>query len=160
MAPPARLAAALALACVAGPALAQPPWLPWKVENKNLVSGEANLHSPHVWIAGRHVPSFEACLALCEKNETCNSCDWATSWSDSACDGARGNWDSCDGTAPCGAAGTCYFRNDHFFEPVDGTGCNHTCATRVKPAPPKPKPPPAPPTPLPPLPPPPAVKPP
>ena len=65
--------AALLVAEVAG----QPPWLPWKIENDNLVSGLVKFPHPPgcdikkvgggcVWIADEKSKSVVACQALCE----------------------------------------------------------------------------------------------
>jgi hypothetical protein len=147
----------MAALLLGGVAIAQPPWLPWQVENDNLVSGLDTFPHPQgcnitkvgggcVWIADSKSPSVEACKALCEANGACNSFDFMISWKPSP-----------------GERGTCKFRSDHFWSHQPGTGYNHTCGTRVKPnpaPPPHPHPPPSPPAPLPPLPPPPPVKPP
>ena len=126
----------------------QPPWLPWKVENDNLVSGLTKFPHPPgcdikkvgggcVWIAAEKSESVAACQALCEASDVCNSFDFSTSW-----------------TPKPGETGLCYFRSDHFWTHEPGTGRNHTCGTRVKSNPtPPPPPPPGPPPPLPPLPP-------
>ena len=120
---------------------AQPPWLPWRIEHRNAVSGRSNLDSPHVWRAGR-TPTMAACQSLCANNKTCNSFDWAGTSSEEY---------------PCSAALSCYFRSDRVFKPKSDTKCNHTCGTRIKPDPLPPRP--LPPV-LPPLPPPPATHPP
>ena len=142
----------LQLLAVAAQVAAQPPWLPWKIENKNLVSGLNEFPHPKgckpekvgsncVWVFSEKLASVEACLAACENDGSCNSFDFAHGWD-----------------VPVGP-GVCKFRSDHYFpkslEP--GTGLNHTCGTRVKPGSP---PPPPPPPPMPPLPPPPPVHPP
>jgi hypothetical protein len=144
-----RLLAALGLAA------AQPPWLPWQIENDNLVSGLDSFPHPKgcditkvgggcVWIAANHSPSVAACQALCQASNVCNSFDFAIPW-----------------THTPGQTGVCKFRSDHFWSHEPGTGLNHTCGTRVKPNPTPPPPTPVPPPPpLPPLPPPPPVKPP
>ena len=143
-------AAIAALLVFAGVAEAQPPWLPWTIENDNLVSGLTAFPHPAgcdtskvgggcVWVAEEKSLSVQACLALCEESKSCNSFDFATSWEG-------------------GGIGVCKFRSDHFWSHEPGTGMNHTCGTRVTPDPTPP--PPGPPAPLPPLPPPPPVKPP
>lgn len=145
----------MAALLLGGVAIAQPPWLPWQVENDNLVSGLDTFPHPQgcnitkvgggcVWIADSKSPSVEACKALCEANGACNSFDFMISWKPSP-----------------GERGTCKFRSDHFWSHQPGTGYNHTCGTRVKPnpaPPPHPHPPPSPPAPLPPLPPPPPTR--
>jgi hypothetical protein len=97
--------------------VAQPPWLPWRIEHQNAVSGRSNLDSPHVWVAGR-TPTMAACQSLCANNKTCNSFDWAGADSEDY---------------PCSAALSCYFRSDRVFDPKHNDKCNHTCGTRIKP---------------------------
>ena len=124
---------AVGLALV-GLAVAQPPWLPWKIEQKDIVGGLTVFPSPKgckpvangkwvpgsncTWVADKTAASWRACQALCEKNAACNSFDFATSWS-----------------AP--GSGECYFRSDHCFGPKGSYHTfhdrNHTSGTRVKP---------------------------
>lgn len=52
----------------------------WNVHEYNLVSGQRQLHSKAVWVAGRKVKDWQTCQAMCSANASCREFDYAASW--------------------------------------------------------------------------------
>ena len=146
------LAAVLAHTMAASAASAAPPKGQWLIRaDSNIVSGH-HQSDPAVWIAGRHVASWDACRRLCAANTTsCREFDYAATYNKGHINPSTGK-----ASGTCGAAGTCYFRSDDLWGLGPGSGCNHTAGRRPglppppTPSPPRPRPTPYPPTPPPP----------